>query len=186
MPKSFFTLILDAELEQGVIRLRRTLSDAGIGQPPELRHRPHVTLAGFDLADPSRCVEPLRHLCSRHAPVPIRLHHIGLFPERSVLFLQPRMTGSLTALHRAAIEELGPALESPPTSANFAIGSWTPHCTLVESVPRELMGAAVRLLQEHWRVLEGHAVGVGVLIPPDIIDRFRCDLAGSADAVTYP
>jgi 2'-5' RNA ligase len=182
MSKSFFTLIFDDDLEQHVRRFGQVLAKAGIDGPPEERHRPHVTLAGFDLADAACCAGPLQQLCSRRKPMPIRLHHIGVFPERGVLFLQPRMTRGLMALHRAIIEEVAPALGKSPTSANFAIDYWTPHCTLAEAVPDGLLGKAVDLLQQHWRSVEGNAIGIGVLVPPATVDCLQFTLGGPAGA----
>jgi 2'-5' RNA ligase len=182
MPKSFLTLIFDDGLEQAVHRLCRILSDAAICPPIDQRHRPHVTLAGFEVADAARCTKPLEELCRRRAPISIRLHHVGIFPERSVLFLQPRMTASLMKLHREVIEGFGAALSTSPTSPNFAIDNWTPHCTLADAVPQELVGTALALVQENWRVLEGKAVGIGVLVPPAIVDCFQCGFSGVASA----
>lgn len=166
MPKAFLTLIFDAQLENGVRRYWQLLAAAGLTIQNDQKHRPHITLAGFDLADPQTCGEPLRQFALRFRPLPIRLHHIGVFPERSVLFLQPQATRSLFALQQSVMEELGPVLGNSPTSSNFAIDNWTPHCTLIESAPHELMDKAVRTLIEHWSVLEGRAIGIGVLVPP--------------------
>jgi 2'-5' RNA ligase len=182
MPKAFLTLIFDAHLEQAVRDLGRVLADAGICRPPEERHRPHVTLGGFDVADAACLAEPLQQLCSRQGPMPIRLHHIGVFPERSVLFLQPRMTRQLMELHRAVVEDIGSALGESVTSTNFAIDRWTPHCTLADAVPDGLLGEAVIRLQQHWRDLEGNTVGIGVLVPPAILDCLQVPFDGSSDA----
>jgi 2'-5' RNA ligase len=114
--------------------------------------------------------------------MPIRLHNIGIFPERRVLFLQPRMTRALMALHRAIIDEVAPALRQPPTSPNFAIDCWTPHCTLADAVPDGLLGSAVDLLQQHWRSMEGSVVGIGVLVPPAIVDCLQFTFRDSVSA----
>lgn len=174
MAKTFFTLVFDSQLEQSVCRLWYLLAEQGICLTPDSRHRPHVTLVGFDVEEPESALGPLRSFCRRYRPIPIRLHHIGIFPERSVLFLQPRMTEALMSLHRAAVQELSSAFAAAPTSPNLAIDAWTPHCTLADGVSGESLGRAVRLVQEQWSKMEGTAIGIGVLVPPDIADKFQC------------
>jgi hypothetical protein len=71
------------------------------------------------------------------------------------------------------VEDVGRALGCSQTSLNFAVDNWKPHCTLIDSVPMGLMGRAVELLKEHWRVFEGYAVGIGVLVPPARVDEFQ-------------
>jgi 2'-5' RNA ligase len=173
MPASFFTLVLDADLERDIRQLWALLAEMGIGGTTH-RHRPHITLGGFDIADPASCVDSLHRFCSQRQQLPIRFHHIGFFPEKSVLFLQPRMTWSLLALHRSMVEELGPVLGGSSTSPNFAIDQWTPHCTLADSVPPDLIGDATCLLQERWKMLKGYAVGIGMVVPPQTVDTFQC------------
>src|SRR4051794_3674355 len=70
MPKSFLTLMFDPALEQAVRCLWRVLSEAGACPPADQRHRPHITLVGYELDDIARCIEPLQALCQRHAPMP--------------------------------------------------------------------------------------------------------------------
>jgi 2'-5' RNA ligase len=183
MARSFFTLIFDPGLEGRVQRFRQLLYGAGIGAAPETRHRPHITLGGFDLADPASSAEPLRKLCSQWKPFPIRLHHIGLFPEQSVLFLEPTHTDALFAMHQAVTHELGAELATPSTSAHFAIDQWAPHCTLEVGVAGDAVGSAVRLVHEHWQPLKGIAVGIGVLVPPARIDCIQCYFPEENDAI---
>ena len=163
MPKVFLTFVFDSQLEQGVRQFWQLLAEAGLTAQNEQKHRPHITLAGFDLADPQMCVKPLSEFVLHYRQLPIQLHHIGVFPEKSVLLLQPRATRSLFALQRSVMEQLGPVLGNSPTSQNFAMDSWTPHCTLIDGVPPGLMDKAIHVLIEHWRVLEGRAIGIGVL-----------------------
>jgi 2'-5' RNA ligase len=173
MPKTFLTLIFDPELERNVRELREVLASAGIYRDPVDRHRPHITIDGLEIAEPHSMGERLREVCSRYAPLPIRLHHIGLFPERSVLFLEPPITRSLLELHRSVVEDVDQAMGCAQTSPNFVVDNWKPHCTLIDSVPTGMLGQAVELVKEHWRVLEGHAVGIGVLVPPATVDEMQ-------------
>jgi 2'-5' RNA ligase len=166
MPNGFFTLLLTPDLEQGVRDLWRDLETIGIHFPEPERYRPHITLTGFDIPNPAACSRTLQMLCSNHPPIPIRLHHLGLFPELSVLFLEPRMTRALAQLHRNLIQEITnlPGL-SPPFS-HYDIDTWVPHCTLAANIPPNLLGTAITKIQSRWRTLEGHAIGIGLFVPP--------------------
>lgn len=182
MPNAYFTLIFDPELEQGVRAVWKDLETIGIRYEGGERYRPHITLTGLDLPDPDACTDTLRTLCSRHPPLPIRLHHIGVFPELSVLFLTPRITRALLDLQHDVVREVSRLPGVSPPFPHYDADAWAQHCTLAVNVPPNLLGNAVTRIQSQWRVLEGTAIGIGLFVPPIKTDRLQERFSGPDSA----
>lgn len=169
MPTQFLTLCFDSALEQEVRGVQDSLR--GLPGVAVQEHRPHVTLAAFDVAD-ARLDERLSAFLRRREGFPIRLRHIGVFPEASVVFLAPRPLAPLVELHRSLLDEFSAPGDPPVAFENLLVESWMPHCTIA-TVETGRLGEVVQALQEKWAPLEGAAEGIGVLVPPAIEDRLQ-------------
>lgn len=172
MPTIFFTLYFDAVLEGAVRRLWDALLRAGVDGDCIQDHRPHITLAAFALEESRSLDRRLALFARRRSRLPIRLHHIGIFPEESVVFLAPREAPALRRLHRSILEHFSRPGDPPIAYENLREGNWVPHCTLAQADP-DSVGAIVRSLQAAWEPLCGTADGTGILEPPDTRDRLQ-------------
>lgn len=173
MPRICFTLAFDAATQQAVQELWGRLAHAGIPQPDQSRYRPHVTLAVYDVENIDEYETILAPVASALAPFPIRLESLGIFPERGVIFLAPRMSHTLFFLHRAtfqALESMDEMKRLSPVSDWLRPDQWVPHTTLAVQLtpPQILKGLETCLL--HWTPLQGRAIGIGMRIVPEPAD----------------
>jgi 2'-5' RNA ligase len=167
VPKLFITLILDGKADQQVRQLWDKLAGAGVLDPKAPRHRPHITLSGYEATDIDAYVQCLKQLVPLARPAPIMMHHLGIFPERRVVFLGVRMHERLWNLHQSLLAHFEP-LGAPPCSPNFLIDQWTPHCTLAQDLPDDASVAkAIATLIPAWHPIDAKAVGMGLLVKED-------------------
>ena len=170
MPTIFFTLYFDSELEDGIRRVQDCILRSGIEGEYIPDHRPHITLAAYDVDDVESFDQRLAMIARERTSFTIRLHHVGMFPEKSVVFLAPRHLPALYELHRAIVHEFSTNGDSIKYE-HLAIENWVPHCTLAWNVPRGHIGMLFEAVQENWKAMCGTANGVGILVPPDTQDR---------------
>ena len=167
MPSIFLTLILDDGANKQVRALWDALAKAGSLDPKAPRHRPHITLSGYQTADVDAYVQRLQQLVPLARPVPIMMHHLGIFPEHRVVFAGVRMNEQLWNLHQSLLAHFE-TLGAPPCSPNFLINQWTPHCTLAKDLPDDASVAkSIAALTPAWRPIDGKAVGIGLLVKED-------------------
>lgn len=174
MPRICFTLAFDTATEQAVQTLWSYLEHTGLPKPDPVNYRPHITLAVYDVENSNEYATILAPVAAALAPFPIRLESLGIFPERGVLFLAPRMSHTLFSLHRAtfqAFESMDEAKKPSPVSAWLGPDLWAPHTTLaVQLTPAQLLqGLETCLL--HWAPLHGQATGIGMRVLPEPTDR---------------
>jgi 2'-5' RNA ligase len=174
MPSIFLTLILDDGADKQVRALWDALAKAGLLEAKAPRHRPHITLSGYETANVEAYVQRLQQLVPLARPVPIMMHHLGIFPEHRVVFAAVRMHERLWNLHQSFLAHFEP-LGAPPCSPNFLINQWTPHCTLTKELPDDASVAkSIATLMPAWHPIDGKAVGIGLLVkedaPPDQIE----------------
>jgi 2'-5' RNA ligase len=161
-PVGYVTLLFEPDAEERV-RRHQTRVASLLGVEP-LEYRPHVTLTGHRM-EPQRLGTVMADVAGGIPPFPLRLHHVGVFPENRVVFLAPRVTGRLLRLRAALLARLG-----PPANPFFAPDQWSPHCTIAASLPAERIGAAVDVVLNDWTAVETTAVALGLVIEPDTRD----------------
>lgn len=167
MPSIFLTLILDDNADKQVRAWWDALAKAGLLDPKAPRHRPHITLSGYETADVDAYVHRLQELVPLARPATITMHHLGIFPEHRVVFAGVRMHERLWNLHQSLLAHFE-TLGAPPCSPNFLINQWTPHCTLATDLPDDASVAkAIATLMPAWRPIDGKAVGIGLLVKED-------------------
>jgi hypothetical protein len=76
-----FTLFFDIATEQAIRRLWQQIADAGIEVAGLNGHRPHISLAAYDADDAEQYQTDLQRFVPVHSPLPIRFHHLGIFPK---------------------------------------------------------------------------------------------------------
>lgn len=177
-PVGYVTLLFGSEAEEQVrSHQARVASLAGV-EP--LAYRPHVTLTGHR-TDAERIGAVMAEVATGTAPFPLRLHHVGVFPENRVVFLAPRVTDQLLRLRAALLSRLG-----PPANPFFAPDQWSPHCTIGSALPGDLLGAAAGLVIDGWEAIETTAVALGLVVEPDTWDTTVVPLAPAPGPRTRP
>lgn len=167
----FLTLYFDPATEQAIHRLWHVLADAGISVPGIHGHRPHITLAAYDTTDWTTYQQLLGKFTQSQQAFPIRLHALGIFPETGVVFLAPRVTAPLITLHSALLTACA-ALGSAPLKYAHHLGEsvWMPHCTLARGQTPTQVLSIVETCAQHWQAIDGMIEGIGILIPPAVVD----------------
>src|SRR5690349_19315069 len=102
------TLAFDTQAETAIQDIWRRLAEQNIHVPGLISgYRPHITLSVYETDDIEFYHHALTSFVQTLKPFPLRLDVLGIFPERGVLFLTPRMSQSLMNVHRTAIEAFG-------------------------------------------------------------------------------
>ena len=147
-------LVLDARLDAAVREEWDALRDAGL--PSQARHTgasnaPHVTLGVADVVDER--VERALAEVDYGVGAPLRLGGLLVFTGRtSVLSRVVVPSSQLLATHRSVAEAMDGLPGRPPS---VAPGAWTPHVTLARRLDAEQLAAAMALLAERPRELDG-------------------------------
>jgi 2'-5' RNA ligase len=174
MTGMFITLVFDEKADAQIHRLLAKLQATGVSTAyaPDSpgRHRPHMTLSGYDVAQPEDWDEPLERLASRRKPFPLLLHALGLFVEAGTVYLAPRINRELIATREAVLTYFEQH-SIPPRSPNFAHDRFNPHCTLVPQSSGEETLRAIETCRQNWEPIDAMAVGIGMVVPPDVVDR---------------
>jgi 2'-5' RNA ligase len=124
--------------------------------------RPHLTLLSGEAADLAALTPRLRDLAAATPPVTVSFVHLGLSPGPAAnLFLVPRVTPDLLALHARYHAALAGLLTTPSERARP--GQWVPHCTLVERVAAERLAAAVEVCRRAPLPLAARLAEIGVV-----------------------
>ncbi|WP_110514176.1 2'-5' RNA ligase family protein [Herpetosiphon llansteffanensis] len=167
----FLTLYFDPATEQAINRLWHILADAGIPVPGINGHRPHITIAAYDTTEYTPYQQLLGHFSQSQHAFPIRLHALGIFPETGVVFLAPRVTAPLLSLHTALLTACA-TIGSTPLKYAHHLGdsNWMPHCTLARGQTPAQVRSIVATCVDHWQAIDGMIAGIGILIPPTVVD----------------
>jgi len=172
----YFTLRFEAATEQAVRGLWRRIASADIDVAGLTGHRPHITLAGYEIDRAERYRSTLTDFALGIAPFSIELGHLGVFPDAGVVFLAPTVNQRLLAMHRALVERFAGL---PPMKHDHLLPDrWVPHCTLVIGADPATSVRVVALCQDAWKPITGTVEGIGALVPPEVVDRYDCPFTG--------
>lgn len=161
MTTIFLTLYFDAATEYAVQKLFHRLGDACLGINQLYHHRPHITLSAYDVEDVEASAKILANFASKVKAFPLRLHYLGIFPEKGVLFLAPLPTAALFQVQSALQTQYQEPVKYPE---HLTPDSWTPHCTLAVGLKPADLAEAVKICTTEWQPLVGTACGIGLLI----------------------
>lgn len=129
-------LTLDKQTSEHLRTLWQGVQDLGLkNKTPRLSSHPHITLALYEDAHWDELVKVCGTFTGKHAPLPIKFDHIGMFNNKhKVLFLAPNVTGDLLNLR-----ELWLRLTSHLPTWSKAEGQkrWAPHATLAKRLRAE-------------------------------------------------
>jgi 2'-5' RNA ligase len=91
--------------------------------------RPHLTLSAARVPRPHRVIDVATDVAARHRAFPLVLSEFGEFTQ--VVWLGPKRTRRLSALHRDAWQSMIDAGWPPAFAGQSDPATWVPHCTLV-------------------------------------------------------
>lgn len=175
----YFTLRFDPATEEAVRGLWRRIASAGIDVAGLTGHRPHITLAGYEIDRAERYRSRLAEFALGVAPFSVEFGHLGVFPDAGVVFLAPTVNQGLLAVHRALVERF--ASLAPMKHDQLLPDRWIPHCTLVIGANPATSARVVALCRAAWEPITGTVEGIGALVPPEVVDRYGCSFVGSEE-----
>lgn len=134
-------LYFDSETETKLKALKDNLIFPGTN-PTHLAARPHISLAGFEKADPAALTESLWEIAGRTPALSVYLSAVGAFPtDEGVVFIVPTVTTALLSLHHTLHRLLlGLKIACHPY---YLPDTWVPHTTVTMNIPTSLVPAAV-------------------------------------------
>lgn len=174
----YFTLRFDPATEQLVRGLWRRIASIGVDVGGLTGHRPHITLAGYEVDRAEVYRSTLADFALGVAPFSIEFGHLGVFPASGVVFLAPTVNQRLLAVHRALVERFAGLALAPMAHDHLLPDHWIPHCTLVIGADPATSARVVALCRDVWRPITGTVEGIGALVPREVVDRYDCGFTG--------
>jgi 2'-5' RNA ligase len=163
------TLSFDPQTAASIRLIWQQLAQQNIAVPGVTSgYHPHITFAVYDTDDIEFYHQKLLPFVTSLRSFPIRLDVLGIFPERGILFLAPRMSRALMNMHQAAVDAFG----DNPIAAHLLPDRWTPHCTLAIPASPQQMTDGVLWCQTHWQPFDAEATGIGIQVIPESEDRW--------------
>lgn len=141
-------MFFDSGAESRLRALWNDIAAFGAAPMPESA-RPHISLAVCDSLDPSNARALLDRFTPHWPPLAIALASVGVFPSSGVLFLAPKVTSQLLALHAAFFDKF--QAMAVGFWEHYSPRHWVPHCTL-----------AMNLAPEHLRSAHGVCAAFGL------------------------
>lgn len=170
-------LFFDQATEDAVRDRWRRLINVGLPAKSVAGYSPHITVTAYVTDDPlattAELADRLAPITASQVPIALRLETLGIFPETGVVFLAPRISRALLAVHRTVFERLaGPGM--PKLLEDLLLPDrWTPHVTLAGRLDAEQIARIVDAGVRDWQSIVGEAVGLGLRIPPAVVDVQR-------------
>src|SRR5471032_2894305 len=132
----------------GVVRkIWRDIAEAGVS--PYLHTsgvRPHLTLVVGESVDGPAAEAAMREWAAVTPPGSTTFSNVGVSSsELANVFLPAIVTSDLLALHAALHRKVDGLFNAP--SERYLPGRWTPHCTVVERVPGDVLGRTLEIIR---------------------------------------
>ncbi|XP_074579019.1 uncharacterized protein LOC141835500 [Curcuma longa] len=182
-------LYFDPALENQVLKAWNVLARRQISTKLiEISARPHLTLLSLPALDPLRLQAPLRALAARLDPLPLSLSSVGAFPSSlsdagqggGGLFLAPTPSADLLSLHSQVCDAL--RKEGVELPEEFRPGSWVPHCSVAQDVPRSRIADAFCVLRDLKLPVSGYATDIGLVEFSPVQEFFSFPLGSSSES----
>ena len=182
MPTISLNLLLDEVAERAVRTLWQELITSGVPAKRPAGYGPHITLVAYQVAEPgiAAYAERLPSLVTRQRSLPLCLESLGIFPETGVVFLAPRPSSALLALHRRIVHGLADLDPTGSLDTLLLPGQWMPHCTLAGHLDPSGVAATIEACVHHWRPVQGQGAAIGMRIHSSPGDHARADFAHDA------
>ncbi|MCB0034372.1 MAG: 2'-5' RNA ligase family protein [Anaerolineales bacterium] len=186
MHELFLSLYFDEATEQAVRAVWGKIAAAGVQVDGIEGHRPHITLAAYETERPDAYAPWVEAFAHTQVRLPLRLQSPSIFFETNTVYLAPRLSGAWFEMHTRLLTYLREQGADPQRFAHHIdIGTWTPHCTLVSRVEPQDVLTVVKIAQQAWRIRDGFAEGIGVVVLPETLDRSKHRFASPRTAADY-
>ncbi|KAG7016175.1 WAT1-related protein, partial [Cucurbita argyrosperma subsp. argyrosperma] len=156
-------LYFDPALENQVLKAWNVLARRQIStQLIEIESRPHITLFSSPFLEPTKVESIVKNFASKQEPLPLSLSSIGSLPsDNNVLFLGPAPSISLLQFQSQLCEAM--RKEGIEIGEEYRPGSWIPHCSVAQEVPRARMAEAFCVLRDLKLPVSGYAIDIGLV-----------------------
>jgi hypothetical protein len=163
----------------GVVRqIWREIAEAGVS--PYLHTsgvRPHLTLVVGEGVDGPAAESSLRAWAAVTQPGTITFNNIAVTSsELANVFLPAVPSIDLLSLHADLQRRVAGLFTAP--SDRYLPGRWTPHSTLVERVPGDLLGKTLEIIRKTRLPLEASYSSVGLVDFSPLRERCEVPLTG--------
>lgn len=182
MPTISLNLLLDEAAEDVIRALWRDLAASGVPAKGSAGYGPHITLVAYVVTE-ARIADyaaRLPSLTRSQQLLPLRLESLGVFPETGVVYLAPRPTAELLALHQRVVHDLAELDRTSSIDEWLLPGRWTPHCTLAGHLDMSGVTTTVEACLRLWRPVQGHGVAIGLRVHPSPDNYARVNLTPNA------
>lgn len=171
-------LYFDTSTEERICDAWKAIDAAGISDSmPKGGYRPHVSLGVCDHLETNPLAQELSTFAASVAPFRLSFPNIGIFStSEGVVFLGVTVTEQLLNVHARFHEIFRKyALEQ---REYYAIGKWTPHCTLAFGLSELEIREAVKICRQIVlpTSTEVKEIGVVEVSPTSCRTLYLCDL----------
>ncbi|KAG6578632.1 uncharacterized protein LOC111445566 [Cucurbita moschata] len=175
-------LYFDPALENQVLKAWNVLARRQIStQLIEIESRPHITLFSSPFLEPTKVESIVKNFASKQEPLPLSLSSIGSLPsDNNVLFLGPAPSISLLQFQSQLCEAM--RKEGIEIGEEYRPGSWIPHCSVAQEVPRARMAEAFCVLRDLKLPVSGYAIDIGLVEFSPVRELFSFVLGNTVEA----
>ena len=163
----------------GVVRqIWREIAEAGISSYLHAGGvRPHLTLVVGESVDGPAAEAAMREWAAVTPPGSTTFANVGVTTSGLAnVFLPAIVTADLLELHAALHRKVVGQFNAP--SERYTPGRWTPHCTVVERVPGDLLGKTIEIIRQTRLPLDARFSEVGLVDFSPLHQRCSVPLTG--------
>ena len=141
-------LYFDPSTEEGIHGAWKAIDEAGINSAMlEGGYRPHVSLGVCDQLEVNALAQELSTFAASVVPFRFSFPNIGIFStSEGVVFLGVTVTDQLLNIH-ARFHEIFKK-HAQEQREYYAVGKWTPHCTLAFGLLEHEIAEAVKICRQ--------------------------------------
>lgn len=156
-------LYFDPSTEASIRGAWTAIDEVGISDSmPKSGYRPHVSLGVCDHLETDSLVQELSTFAESITPFRLSLSNIGIFPtSEGVIFLGVTVTDQLLNIHRRFHKIF--KKHAQEQREYYAVGRWTPHCTLAFGLSEEQIVEAVTICRQITLPILAEVKEIGVV-----------------------
>lgn len=171
-------LYFDHSTEVSIRGAWTAIDEAGISDSmPKGGYRPHVSLGVCNHLESKAFEKELSTFAESITPFRLSLSNIGIFPtSEGVIFLGVTVTDQLLNIHRRFHKIF--KKHAQEKREYYAVGRWTPHCTLAFGLSEEQIVEAITICRQITLPIlaEVKEIGVVKVSPTSCQTLHVCDL----------
>jgi len=155
-------MYFDAETDFRIRTIWEKFASIGVSFMHDSGGRPHVSLAVCEVVDIPAACQLLDRFAGATSHFSIAFSSLGMFPgAESVLFLAPKVTSELLALHARFFSEF--ASVSRDCWVRYSPSHWVPHCTFAMRLESHQISRALDICHAAGLPLVGSVCEIGLV-----------------------